>query len=55
MLVEEGLGRAGVGSNGAQEGNIMALTCEGRLLPRGAYCRGALTSEGRLLPRRPYC
>lgn len=54
MLVEEGLGLAGVGSNGAQEGNITALTGEGRLPPRGAYCRGALTSEGRLSPRRPY-
>lgn len=49
MLVEEGLGLAGVGSSGAQGWSIMALTCEGRLPPRGAYRqsrRGTLTVEG---------
>ena len=49
MLVEEGLGLAGVGSSGAQGWSIMALTCEGRLPPRGAYHqsrRGTLTVEG---------
>lgn len=51
MLVEEGLGLAGVGSNGAQEGNITALTAEGCLLPRRPYQRGALIAEAPLLMR----
>lgn len=54
MLVEEGLGLAGVGSNGAQEGNITALTGEGRLPARGAYRRGVLTAEAPLPARGAY-